>query len=132
MRKVLIISVLFACFFVSDRVSAQENSIMMTPQHAWNLLLQALHTGNSDNVKNACTEHGYRSLSSYVSPHNDEEPFASVFIFWGANWEKMKFSTELIWNGVATCIARCETATLYFHFLWTEYGWKLHEWLLNE
>jgi len=132
MRKVLIVSVLFMFFLENDRVLAQENTVMMNPQHAWNVLLEALQSGKADKVKNACTENGYVSLISYVSPHNDEDPFASIFVFWGTSWEKMQFSTELIWNGIATCIARSETATLYFHFMWTEYGWKLHEWILSE
>ena len=132
MKHFFVVAFLFICLVFHSESNGQDCRIAYTTEQAWLSLVDALKSGNTEDVKSQCTVQGFASLISYISPNKEEEPFASVFRTWGQLWTNMKFSTELYRNGIAFCVARSETARLYFQFMWTQCGWKFHSWILTE
>jgi len=101
---------------------------LSTPERAWESMLAALKTGKEVNVQAVVTPTGFQELISFISPYNDEEPFASTFITWGKNWENEEWQW-LIENSTALLMSH-SNKYLKFLFVKTENEWLFDKWLI--
>jgi hypothetical protein len=99
-----------------------------SPEAAWLSLIAALQTGNTDSVKVVCSAEGFQSLIEIISPFDEKEPFAGTFQTWGNKWAENEIEVFTV-NNHASLIAVDEDDRKSFVFLYSEKGWKLHQWI---